>query len=108
MFKIDKMNKIFLTKGDSCQIEVRVFNKEGKEVEIIDSDIITISVRKSEFDDTLALTKTADLNVIYIEPEDTKLLSSGLYVYDIQFERDGEIQTIIPLSFFQLGGEITK
>lgn len=108
MFKIDKMNKIHLTKGDSCQIEVRVFNKDGKEVEIIDSDIITLSVKKNELADEMALTKTADLNVIYIEPEDTKLLSSGLYVYDIQFERDGEVQTIIPLSYFQLGGEITQ
>jgi hypothetical protein len=108
MFKIDKMNKIFLTKGDSCQIEVRVFNKDGVEVEILPTDKITLTVRKNEYTDEVAFSITADLNTIYIKPAHTTSLSSGLYVYDIQFEREDDIQTIIPLSYFQLGGEITR
>ena len=108
MFKIGKMNKIFLTKGDSCQIEVRVFDLEGNEVEIKDTDEIVLTVRKTENDSAISLAKPAILNTIYIDPDDTKLLSSGTYVYDIQLKSGNEIQTIIPVSYFQLGEEITR
>ena len=107
LFKIDKNNKIFLTKGDSCQLEIRVYDKDNNEVEITPEAVITLTIRKNEQSD-IVISKQADLNVIYLDPQDTKLLASGTYVYDVEYVLGNEVQTIIPLSYFQLGEEITR
>lgn len=105
MFTIDKQNKIRITKGDNAEIDMRVFNKDGEEVEILPTDIITLTVRKTA-SSQVVIQKVADLNSIYLVPEDTKDLEPGLMVYDIDFQRDLERQTIIPLSFFEILEEI--
>lgn len=105
MFCIAPTNKIILTKGDSAEIDVRVFDKEGKEVEILPSDIITLTVKQSATS-LPVLHKTAELNSIFLRYEDTADIPAGLYVYDIDFCRDGERQTIIPENLFELRGAI--
>lgn len=109
MFKIDKHNRIFLTKGDNAEIDIRIYNLDGKEVEITSNDTIVLTVRKNTSQQSASFSKTADLNTIYIEPADTSSLSSGLYVYDIQLTNaDGEISTIIPVSYFELLEEVSR
>lgn len=105
MFCITPTNKIILTKGDNAEIDVRVFNKEGNEVKILPSDVITLTIKKSAGSQTI-LSKQAELNSIFIYPEDMSSLEAGLYVYDVDFVRDNEKQTIIPQSFFELREEI--
>jgi hypothetical protein len=46
MFSIDRNNKISMTRGDNAEIEVRVFDKFGKEVLLFDDDEILLTVRK--------------------------------------------------------------
>ena len=109
MFKVDKHNKIFLTKGDNAELEVRVFNLDGNEVEITEGDVIVLTVRKTAASEDASMQLTANLNTFYIEPEDTSSLTSGLYVYDVQYTNaDGEISTIIPTSYFELLEEVTR
>ena len=109
MFKIDKHNKIFLTKGDNAELDIRIFNLEGKEVEITEDDVIVLTVRKTAASQDASMQLTADLNTIYIEPSDTSSLASGLYVYDVQYTNaDGEISTIIPTSYFELLEEVSR
>jgi hypothetical protein len=46
--------------------------------------------------------------IIEIEPEDTKELSFGSYVYDIQLtDSNGRVTTIIPCSKFVVAEEVT-
>ena len=108
MFKINNLNKIILTKGDNAQFDIRIYNKEGEEVEIKPDDVITLTVKKNA-DGEAVITKTAEeLNTIYFIPNDTEDLDAGLYVYDIQYENGfGEINTIVS-SFFEIIGEITE
>lgn len=105
MFCITPTNKIILTKGDNAEIAVRVFNKDGSEVKILPSDVITLTVKK---DSAVAasITKTADLNSIFLVPSDTSSLAVGYYSYQIDFERDNEVQTIIPKNIFELKEEL--
>lgn len=109
MFVIDKNNKIVLTKGDNAEIDIRVFNLDGTEYHIQETDEITLTVRKNAASPQVAFTQAAYINTIYIEPSHTSSLTPGLYVYDIQLTNsDGEISTIIPTSFFEIVEEITR
>lgn len=105
MFCITPTNKIILTKGDNAEIDVRVFNKEGSEVRILPSDVITFTLKRSAGSQVL-IQKQAELNSIFIYPEDTANLQAGIYVYDVDFVRDSEKQTIIPQNFFEIREEI--
>ena len=52
----------------------------------------------------IALSKTAVKGVIDIVPADTKSLTTGNYVYDIQLTTfGGNIYTIVPISNFEIG-----
>lgn len=109
MFIINKYNKIYLTKGDNAEMSVRVFNKNGKEIEIKENDEVLMTVKKNTSDTNPAFTLTAYRNTFYILPEHTNNLSAGLYVYDIQYTNDlGEISTIIPTSYFEIMEEVSK
>ena len=109
MFKIDKHNRIFLTKGDNAELDIRLYNLDGEEVVIRPDDTIVLTVRKNTSQQTASFSKTAYLNTIYFEPEDTNSLTPGLYVYDIQLTNaDGEISTIIPVSYFELLEEVSR
>lgn len=57
----------------------------------------------------VALSKTAVKGVIDIVPADTKSLTTGNYVYDIQLTTfGGNIYTIVPISNFEIGEEVTQ
>lgn len=108
MFVIEKQNKIKLTKGDTATMLVEIFDLDNNEYEIQDSDVITLTLKKTSTGD-IVLTKTADKeHYIIIQSEDTSELSSGLYVYDVQLKTEqGFVYTIIPISFFNLTSEVS-
>lgn len=108
MFQINKKtNKISLTKGDNASFKVSVVEANGQIRHLFDDDIITLTVRKTA-DSDIAFTKTADKGVINIVPADTKSLTAGTYVYDIQLTTfGGNIYTVIPISYFEIEQEVT-
>lgn len=109
VFKINlKTNKIYITKGDNASFKVRVIEASGSERQLFDDDVITLTVRKNPNSD-VALSKTAVKGVIDIVPADTKSLTTGNYVYDIQLTTfGGNIYTIVPISNFEIGEEVTQ
>lgn len=109
MFIIEKHNKILLTKGDNAEFDIRVYNKDGKEVEIQEGDKLVMTVRKNAAAADKSFDVEAYVNTFYIEPEHTNSLASGLYVYDVQYTNvNGEVSTIIPTSYFELLEEVTR
>lgn len=109
MFQINKKtNKILLTKGDNASFKVNIIEANGQIRQLFDDDTITLTVRKTA-DSDIAFTKTAVKGVIDIVPTDTKSLTAGTYVYDIQLTTfGGNIYTIIPISYFEIEQEVTQ
>ena len=109
MFRINqKTHKISLTKGDNASFKVNIMEANGQIRQLFDDDIITLTVRKTANSD-IAFTKTAENGVINLVPTDTKSLAAGTYVYDIQLTTfGGNVYTIIPISYFEIGQEVTQ
>ncbi len=109
MFQINKKtNKILLTKGDNASFKVNIIEANGQIRQLFDDDTITLTVRKTANSD-IAFTKTAENGVINIVSTDTKSLTAGTYVYDIQLTTfGGNIYTIIPISYFEIEQEVTQ
>ena len=109
MFYIDKTtHKMVLTQGDNAEIEVKIKDANGVERGVYEDDVITMTVRRSP-NSAIAFAKTAVNGIISILPEDTKSLTSGSYVYDVELKSfTGKVFTIVPKSSFVLKEEITK
>ncbi len=95
-----------MTRGDSEIITVRVTGytlTEGDMVELtVRRNVKTPPVlykRVTEFRDNAAQ--------IAIDPQDTRDLPFGVYVYDVQLTYGGAVKTIIRPSKFTIGEEVT-
>lgn len=110
MFKIDnKTNKISITKGDNASLRVNLIDVNKVNRPVFDDDTIVLTVRKNVNDITPTISKTAVNGVISFNPDDTKDLDIGLYVYDIQLTTfDNKIYTVIPLAYFDIKEEVTR
>ena len=101
MFIIDQKNrKIKLTRGDTATMLVQIFDIEGKEYEIKDSDVITFTLRKNSASE-VSLTKVAiPSHHILFEPNDTSELNM---IYNLQLLRVEFIQSfkIIILNYYR-------
>ena len=108
MFKIDsKTNTIYLTKGDSAEIEVKIYDNSGKQRQIYADDRLTLTVKKSGYD-TESFSVEGVNGVFSILPEHTKSLATGYYCYDVQLNTfTGKVYTVIPKSNFVIKEEIT-
>ena len=109
MFKINKITKkIDITQGDSARFRVDVKTKDGKQYKITQHDTIKFTVRKTANSEALIEYAVKGNNEICLVPEATKLLASGLYLYDIELSNLEMVNTIIPLSFFEIHKEVTQ
>ena len=102
-----KGTSIYLTRGDTLRIQLSI-TKNGEPYELQDGDIITFSLKKKINDKECILQKTIGADyLLEIEPEETKDLNFGQYIYDIQMEyADGTIDTFITPSNFTLTDEV--
>ena len=107
MFQIQKMNKIYLTKGDSTSFKVDVFTKDKTAYELTSLDVLRLCVRKNANSEAL-IEKTAVDGVFTLEPADTNSLAVGTYIYDIELKNGDIVNTIIPISFFEIGQEVCR
>lgn len=97
MFRIED-NVIYITKGDSATIHVKLRDMSGAEYKMREGDKLKLSV--AEFPHKLSSVRiyiTSDTNDIELKPNDTKSLGVGQYSADIQLSTaDGRIFTIFP------------
>ena len=102
MFKIDG-NNLYLTRGDTAYLSVNI----GGNDRVIKN--MTLSVKKNVVDTDYAFQLTAADNGIFMfQPEDTKDLEYGKYVYDIQITTEyNEIFTIVEKSNLYIKDEVT-
>lgn len=101
---------IQLTRGDTARLTVTVHNEfDGNEYEVDQDDTMRLTVKKSVKDPEPSFQKVIlGSNQFYIEPSDTKTLSFGKYVYDVELTTAaGEVYTVIVPTTFEILKEVT-
>ena len=99
-------NQIFLTKGDSAELDVVI--KDGEETYDYSNDTVKLGIKKNFADAECVVEKTVDENgKITFEPDDTKDLEVGTYFYDLKIvTADDEVCTVIAASQFVIGHSV--
>lgn len=97
---------LFMTRGDSESISVTF---SGHEMQ--DGDFLEMTVRQRPNSPVVLYKKVTDFSgnkaIITIMPEETRELSVGDYVYDMQLTFGGSVKTIVKPSKFTIGEEVT-
>lgn len=99
---------ISLTRGDSLILTVSL-EKDGEAYIPQDGDKIRFAMKKDISDKDCLILKDIDMNTmrLQIDPEDTKNLSFGSYIYDIELTTsDGFVDTFIGPATFKITKEV--
>lgn len=108
-FKVTGNNTIYLTRGDTFKATISIANPDGTLYEPIEGDTIRFALKK-DINDTLCIIKKdipIDTLLLEIEPDDTKNLEFGNYIYDIQLTKaNGDVDTFITASKFKITKEV--
>lgn len=104
MLIVMENNVIKLTRGDTAKLTVDIANDEGEVYVVAESDTLILSMKKKLSDTEPCLRKEIKGdNSFHIEPNDTKHLPFGLYVYDVRLiTAKGETYTVIEKSTFKI------
>lgn len=103
-------------RGDTYVVNLFVKNADGTAYVPQDTDIITMTVRAKGDRGPIVIQKTtgdADVAatpegwIIVLQASDTAELVYVKYVYDVQLNMSGFIQTVIPINNFILQKEVT-
>lgn len=105
---IIKGTEISIIRGDSATINLSIKNRNSdEEYNLLAGDIVRFSVKRDISDSELLIQKTFENNQIKIEHDDTKSLSFGDYVYDVELQyANGDRDTIISPSKFIILAEV--
>ena len=104
-----KKNVITITKGDTLQTKISIFDKEGNEYIPSPDDVIQFAVKKEYTDTEPLLIKIIDPQtlILRVEADETKLLEVGDYKYDIQITlTDGTVDTFIDKQQLRITEEV--
>lgn len=104
-------NTIYLTKGDTLELQVNVLNKDGTPYLPSEGDVIRFAVKRKYSDAMPVLVKVIpnDTLRLRLEAEETQILdaSSTPYVYDIEIKMvDGTVDTFIDRQKFYVTEEV--
>ena len=101
-------NNITLTRGDTLKVQLSLY-KNGAEYTPEAGDVIRFAMKKTYGDALPILNKTIpnETLMLTIDPNDTKTLEFGQYVYDIEItEADGTVDTFIAEAAFNIAPEV--
>lgn len=107
-FKVNR-NTIYLTRGDTFKAQVTIENPDGTVYTPVEGDTIRFALKKSIDDAECLIYKDIpiDTGLLVINPEDTKSLEFGSYVYDVQLTKvNGDVDTFITASKFKITAEV--
>ena len=109
MSYVVKKNNITLTRGDTFKAQIFIKDKEGNMYTPESDDVIEFGVKQDYEDEKLLIRKEVpiDTMILRIDPEDTKKLPFGEYVYDMQLTKaNGEVMTFITKGRLVLSEEV--
>lgn len=101
------MNDISLTRGDTLHLQITLTDQEGEVYTLQDGDALVFTVKKNTSSDVVLIQKNILNSDITISHEDTKNMSYGTYVYDVQLtQANGDVTTVIKPSKFIITEEV--
>lgn len=108
MLKIDDDNNIYLTRGDTATLDVYITDEDGVSYVMAADDRLIFSVRRLAGKGEVLISKVVSSPTIYLDTDDTKVLSFGKYKYDIFLfnETSEKLDTFIADRIFELGEEV--
>lgn len=98
MFSVDKDNNISLTRGDTCTFNIDLVDADGNPYVTHEGDTMRFAMAKNYGTNNPLVNKNipVDTLIFKLDPQDTKELEFGQYVYDIQFtDHNGDVSTIL-------------
>ena len=104
-----KKTAITLTRGDTLKAQISITDKEGNPYEPKEGDTVRFAMKKEYSDEDVLIFKEIPMDtlILTLEPEDTKELDFGTYVYDIQLTTAaGEVDTFITKASLTLTEEV--
>ncbi len=104
-----KGTTITLTRGDSFAADISIFQPNGQRYVPSEGDSVRFAMKKTIKDLKPLIIKDIPIETmkLVLEPEDTKDLDFGSYIYDIQLTKStGEIDTFITKSSLTLTEEV--
>lgn len=106
MVKVTEDNSVFITKGDSAELEITI--KDGEETYDYSNDVVKFGVKQNFNDVDCIIEKTVDENgKVTLAPEDTKDLAVGTYFYDLKVvTEDNAVCTVIAAAQFIVGHSV--
>lgn len=110
MLYVKSDGTVQLTRGDTARLTVAIQNDlTGSEYEMAADDVLRLTVKKTANDPTPLLQKTSTgSNQFYIESKDTRELSFGRYLYDVELTTaTNDVYTVIVPTSFEILREVT-
>lgn len=104
-----KGTTITLTRGDSFAADIGMFQPNGDPYIPTEGDKVRFAMKRSIKDKDVLILKDIPIDTmkLVLNPEDTKELEFGSYIYDIQLTKStGEIDTFITKSTLVLTEEV--
>ena len=102
-------NEVFLTRGDSADLQVIIYDLEGNVYELQSGDTLTFTMKYNCVTEDIIIQKDITSNsTIHIQPADTNDLAYGTYWFDVQLTKyGGDIYTVIDPHKFNITKEVT-
>lgn len=91
-------NNISLTRGDTLLLTIDLTNSDGTPYEAANGDVLRFAMKRKIKDEECLIYKEipTDTFLLELQPSDTKELSFGKYVYDIELTTAvGRVTTIV-------------
>lgn len=100
---------ITLTRGDTFMALVSIAQSDGSPYLPIEGDTVRFAMKSSYAEEEPLLVKDIPIETmkLVLEPEDTKALEFGKYVYDVQLTKvTGEVDTFITKGTIKITEEV--
>lgn len=104
-----KGTEIILTRGDTFKATLTIQDSTGSIYVPQQGDVIRFAVKKRYSDNKILIAKIIDNNTLMLKlnPEDTKPLMFGTYVYDVELTyANGDVDTFIAGGVLRLLEEV--
>ena len=104
-----KKTTITLTRGDTFRATITLTDADGELYFPVEGETVQFAVKKTYEDEECLILKDIPIDTLelIIEPEDTKDLPFGNYVYDMQITRlNGDVDTFITKASLILTEEV--
>lgn len=98
---------IEIIRGDTVHLEVKITDQNENEYQLQEDDKLVFTLKKNCSTKDILIQKNIDLSSFTLSHDETKNLSYGTYVYDVQLtQSNGDVTTVIPPDKFIVKEEV--